>query len=162
MAYNSYDINFYRLGEWLTPRWLRKETFLIILKACLYPLVLIHNAFIRYRDAKIYEINMNYQVCYLEAFLNDRFDFTQRRIYIEDADTEEGTFLYMRAEDNPVYLFLRSEDDPAYLFLRGETGGDLSYDFIVWVPVGLVFDQDEMRAMIATKLCGKRYTIQLF
>lgn len=162
MPYSYYDINFYRLAEWLTPRWLRAAKWLILLKACFYPLVLVHNAFIRYRKAKLYEIAMNYQTCYLEAFLNDRFDFTQRRIFIEDAETVDALYLYMRDEENPVFLYRRSEALPVPVYTRGETVGDLTYDFIVWVPLDVVFDQNEMRAMIATKLCGKRYKIELF
>ena len=162
MPYNSYDIDFPKLADWLTPRWLTKEAFRIFLKACMYPLVLIHNAFIRYRNAKLYEIAINYQVCYMEAFLNDRFDFTLRRIYIEDAETVEQLYMYTRDEERPINLYERSEDSPVPLYTRGEVLGDLVNDFIVWVPIGCVYDEPEMRAMIATKLCGKRYKIELF
>ena len=162
MLYNYYDINFYVLAEWLTPRWLRKEAFLILIKACIYPLVLIHNAFIRYRDAKLYEMAMNYQVCYMEAFLNDRFDFINRGIYIEDAENEETIYIYQRDELTPLFIYERSEDLPQSVFTRGESNGDYINDFVVFVPIGLVFDEAEMRAMIATKLCGKRYKIQTY
>ena len=162
MPYNSYDINFSKLCDWLTPRWLRKETFFIIIKACCYPLVLIHNAFIRSRSAHLYDIAMNFQVCYLQAFLNDRFDFTARRIYIDDVETHDFVYLAMREEEKPLYLSTRGEDQPVWLPLRGETGGDLSYDFIVFVPYAISFSEAEMRAMIATKLSGKRYKIELF
>lgn len=144
------------------PRWLRKEKARIIFRACAYPLVLIHNAFIRYRNAKLYEMEMNYQVCYLEAFLNDRFDFSQRRIHIDDAETAETTYIYTRDEDKPLNLYVRSEDAPDFLYTRGESIGDLYDDFVVWVPLDVEFDEAEMRAMIATKLCGKRYKIQTF
>lgn len=160
--FSYYDINFYRLADWLTPRWMRKQRFLIILRACLYPLVLIHNSFIRYREAKLYEMAMNYQVCYMEAFLNDRFDFIGRGIFIEDSLTVTTLYIFKRAEANPVWLYTRPEDIPVHVYTRGELMGNLTIDFIVWVPVGVPYDEAEMRAMIATKLCGKRYTIQTF
>lgn len=160
--YSYYDINFDTLACWLTPRWLKAERFMILLRSCFYPLVFIHNAFIRYREAKLYEIAMNYQVCYMEAFLNDRFDFTQRRIYIEDAANEETIYIYTRDELNPLGIYRRSEDQAQPVYTRGETNGDYINDFIIWVPIGVVFDESEMRAMVATKLCGKRYKIELF
>lgn len=105
---------------------------------------------------------MNYQVCYLEAFLNDRFDFTDRRIYIEDAENQETLYIYTRAELNPVWLYTRAEDIPQPVYTRGESNGDYLNDFVIWIPYGVVFDEAELRAMVATKLAGKRYKIELF
>lgn len=162
MPFNNYDIDFSRLVRWNVFAHLLKPKMLKWLYGLIYPIVLIHNAFIRYRQSKLYEIAMNYQVCYLEAFLNDRFDFTQRRIHIDDAETVEQVYLFQEEEEKPEYLFQEIEDDPLYLYTEGESLGDLLNDFIVFVPSDVAFDQDEMRAMIATKLCGKRYKIELF
>lgn len=128
----------------------------------MYPLVLIHNNFIRYREAKLYELFINYQTCYLEIFLNDRFDKTERRIYIDDAQNQDTVYLYLRDELNPVNLYTRSEDNAVALYTRGESNGDLLNDFIVYVPVDVVFQEPELRAMIANNLSGKRYKIELF
>lgn len=160
--YNVFNINVNRLAEWLIPTRLRMPVLMALVKAIFSPIITLHNLFLSFRKAKFYQIAMNYQTCYLEAFLNDRFDFTQRRIFIEDAETVDALYLYMRDEENPVFLYRRSEALPVPVYTRGETVGDLTYDFIVWVPLDVVFDQNEMRAMIATKLCGKRYKIELF
>ncbi len=162
MPYNSYDINFYKLAHWVTPRWLRKSSFLILIRSCLYPLVLIHNAFKQYRDAKLYELSINAQVCYLEAFLNDRFDYTQRRIYIDDVATVPGLHIYTRAEATPILFYRRSEANPVPVFTRAEVMSNYTYDFIVYVPIGVVFQEPEMRAMIAGNLSGFYYKIELF
>lgn len=162
MPYNSYDINFYTLAHWYTPRWLRKEKFIILIKACVYPLVLIHNTFIRYRKAKLYELKINYQVCYLEAFLNDRFDFTNRGIYIDDVVLFTYNFLYTRAETQPLWLYQRAENNPVVTYLRGEIMGAFTYDFIIYIPVGVVYDEAEVRAMMANNLSGKRFKIELY
>lgn len=98
----------------------------------------------------------------MEAFLNDRFDFIGRGIFIEDSLTVTTLYIFKRAEANPVWLYTRPEDIPVHVYTRGELMGNLTIDFIVWVPVGVPYDEAEMRAMIATKLCGKRYTIQTF
>jgi hypothetical protein len=162
MPYEKYDIDFYKLAAWMSPRWLRKQGFLIIIRALVYPLVLIHNAFIRYRDLKLYEIHINYQVCYLEAFLNDRYDFVNRNIYIADAEIADAVYLYQDEELKPMYLYTDAEDRPVYLYTDGESSGDLLNDFIVFVPAYVDFQEAELRAMIAKNLSGKRYSIQIF
>lgn len=159
---SSYNIDWKRLVRWNVIAHLLQPLRLIWFNGLISPLIFVHGAFIRYRDSKLYEIRMNYQVCYLESFLNDRFDFTDRRIYIQDAETVEQLYLYKDEEEEPVYLYLESEDTPVYLYTDGEILGDQVNDFIVFVPAGVVFSEDEMRAMIATKLCGKRYKIQVF
>lgn len=131
-------------------------------KALFAPLVSLHNDFLLYRKAKLYEIEKNYKTCYLEAFLNDRFDFTSRRIYIDDADTVAQVYLWQDEEETPLYLYQDAEEQPVFLFQDGESLGDILYDFVVFVPYDVVFDENEMRAMIATKLAGKKYKIELF
>jgi hypothetical protein len=159
---NNYDIDWKRMARWNTPAKLLNPRMLNWLYGFIYPIVLIHITFKKYRKAKLYEIAMNYQVCYLESFLNDRFDFTQRRIYIEDAQTVDQVYLYQDEELQPLYLYQDDEDQPVYLYQDGESLGDILYDFVVFVPASTTFDQNEMRAMIATKLCGKHYKIELF
>lgn len=134
-----------------------------IVKAMFAPLVTILNSFLAFRNAKFYQIEMNYQVCYLEAFLNDRFDFSQRRIYIGNPDDAvPPVYLYQDEEDQPIYLYQDVEANPVYMYQDDEYTGNIALDFIVWVPVDVVFDEAEMRAMIATKLSGKKYAVQTF
>lgn len=95
--------------------------------------------------------------------MNDRFDYTQRRIYIGDPDNAVPVlYLYQDEEDSPVYLYQDVENVPVYLYQDDEYVGNVTLDFIVWVPIDVVFDENEMRAMIATKLSGKKYAIQTF
>lgn len=48
-----------------------------------------------------------------------------------------------------------------YLINRNESGN--LFDFIVMVPIALVYDENEMRALVNTyKLAGKSYTIQTY
>ena len=141
---------------------MRINVMMAFVKACFQPLIDLHNDFLLYRKAKLYQIAMNYQVCYLEALLNDRYDFTQRRIYIDDADTGDQVYIYQDDEDAPLYMQQESENDPLYLFTEGETIGDHTNDFIIHIPATVAYSESEIRAMIATKLCGKRYKIEIF
>ncbi|MEN9570897.1 MAG: hypothetical protein RL172_2128 [Bacteroidota bacterium] len=161
--FNVFNIQLMRLAEWLIPTFLRKEVLMAFVTAIYTPLVALHNSFSNYRSAKFYQIAMNYQVCYLEAFLNDRFDYTNRGIYIDDPDDAvPALYLYQDAEDVPVYLYQDAEDVPVYLYQDAEVVGAVALDFIVMVPVAVAYDENEMRAMIATKLCGKKYSIQTY
>lgn len=160
--FNFFNIQFYLLAEWLIPIRLRTSVLVAFIKSCFVPVILLHNDFMNYRKAKLYEVKMNYQVVYLEAYLNDRFDAIERRIYIGDAQIASQIYLYQEVEEKPVPLYQESENNPVYLYTEGETMGDLLNDFIVFVPVSVVFTESEMRAMIATKWAGKRYKIELF
>lgn len=159
---NVFNIQFNKLGKWLIPTFLRKDVLMSIVTAVYAPIVSLHNLFLQYRKAKFYAIAMNFETCYLESFLNDRFDFALRRIYIDDAPVGASTFIYMQGEERPLVLTLRSETAPQYMYTRGESGGDILYDFIVYVPIGVQYDDVEIRAMLATKISGKRYKIQTY
>jgi hypothetical protein len=158
---NSYNLDFTRLVTWLTPKAFRKPKLAILLQAIVFPFVWLHANFLKYREAKIYQITITPQVCYLERMLNDRFDSSLRRISIGDAVWHLPLFIYQEAELKPQALFLESENHPRYVFTEGEAGSALN-DFIVLVPSAVSFSDAEMRAMLDSyKLFGTSYTIQI-
>lgn len=149
-----------RLANWLVPKALRQPLFMTMVRAVLHGHSDVYNRFLRYRQAKIYQVTITGQVCYLERMLNDRWDFTQRRIRIDDAVWHLPWFIYQEAELKPQYLFRKSEDRPQYLYRNGEAG-DGKDDFVVLVPMDIGFSEPEMRAAIDSyKLFGTKYTIQ--
>lgn len=164
--FNFFNIQYYLIAEWLVPIRLRTAVIMAFIKACFAPIISLHNEFMAYRKAKLYEVEMNYQVPLLEAFLNNRFDGVERRIYIDDAQTVEQIYIFQEDELEPLWLHQESEDDPIYLHTEGETMGDLLNDFVVYVPVSVSlmenYSESELRAMIATKWAGKRYKIELY
>ena len=100
------------------------------------------------------------QVCYLQRMLNDAYDFTLRRIVIDDAIWHLPWFLYTENELKPEYFFKESENNPAYLYTDGESGQALN-DFVVLVPGSINFSEPEMRGNIDSyKLFGTTYTVQ--
>jgi hypothetical protein len=134
---------------------------LILLKAILFPLIQLHNAFLKYRDAKLYSLTITTQVCYLERMLNDRYDFTLRRIRIADAVWHLPWFLYQEAELKPEYLWQEAEGTAVVLYTEGESGAAKD-DFVVLVPSILPFDPNEMRSAIDNyRLFGTQYKIQV-
>lgn len=161
MAYNVYNIDFKKFVKWWTPyRW-RRLFLLTLLGVLVYPIAQLHQLFMRFKDAKLYQLKITPQVCYLEMMLNDGFDPAGRGIYIVDAIWYLPTFIYQDAELKPVYLKQDGEDLPVHLYTESESG-EFRDDFIVMVPAGVVFNIDEMKGKInAYKLEGTRYKIQI-
>ena len=161
MAYNVYDINFSRFVRWWTAYFLRKPLLLTLLGVLVYPVAQLHQVFLRFRTAKLYQLKITPQVCYLEMMLNDSFDNTARGIYIEDAIWHLPTYIYQEAELKPVYLAIESEAAPVYVYTESEAG-EFRDDFVVKVPATVLFNIEEMKGKIDSyKLAGTHYKIQI-
>ena len=93
--------------------------------------------------------------------LNDRYDFTQRRIVISDSEWHLPWYLYQDDEEKPEYLFTEGENQPVILYTDNEAG-EVKDDFVVLVPSDISFNMDEMSSLIdADKLFGTHYKIVL-
>lgn len=161
MGYNVFDIVFQRLVKWWTPYTKRKPVFLTLMGVMVYPLAQLHQSFLRFKAAKLYQLKITPQVCYLEMMLNDSYDFTTRGIRIVDAKWYLPTYLYQEAELKPVYLYQESELKPVYLYTESEAG-QFRDDFVVLVPAGVVFNIEEMKGKLDSyKLAGTHYKIQI-
>lgn len=159
-SYNSYNIDFTKLAAWLTPKAFRKPIIGIIFSACLFALNFIHGLFVKYRKAKLYQLQITSQVCYLERMLNDRFDYTLRRIRIDDAAWHLPWFLFQEDELKPQAFFQEAEAKPVPLFNDSEAG-NVKADFVVLVPISISFSEPEMRSLVDSyKLFGTTYSIQ--
>lgn len=157
----TYQLNLSRVGRWLINRPNRKPVIALIMEALLTPLIALHDYFLRYRSAKLYQILITPQVCYLEMLLNDRYDFTQRRIYINDAEWHLPIYIYTPEELKPVGLYTEGEDSPLALYTDSEAG-ELKDDFVVFVPAGLDFNENEMKSLLNQyKLAGTHYKIEV-
>jgi hypothetical protein len=121
--------------------------------------------FLDFVSAKRYDLTRTAQVIMLEDLLNNEFDNVNRQIYIGDANLLAYTFLYMYQENQPATAFFMDTEIPPNvppsLYLNEEY--DQGYDFIVFVPTGLLYDEEKLRALVNKyKLAGKRYIIQYF
>ncbi len=137
----------------LVPVRLRKPVTLDWLNCLVRPVTELYNLFFQNRNANLYALQNNSQTVFMEAALNDTFDSSARRIYITDGTSSDPLFVYMPPENLSLFLGLQSEagstpyPDPQWLFTTAETSFS-AYDFIVFLPHGLVYDPQHIRALI--------------
>jgi hypothetical protein len=157
---NFFNVDLKQQVRWNTPRRRRTPVLLALLYALAYSVTQTLNSLLIFRDAKKYQLMITPQVCYLERMLNDRFDFTLRRIVIDDADWHLPNFIYQEGENHPVYMSQEVENAPVYMFTEGEAGA-IHDDFVVLVPISIIFSDPEMKSLLDQyKLAGTKYTIQ--
>jgi hypothetical protein len=159
-----FNVNFKILiNTYLKGRW-RNSVMLAWLGVLVSPVVYVYGLFIAYMAVVLYELSINGQVCLMEKALNDTFDTVLRRIYIADPIYDDPIWLYLDDEEKPVWLYLDSEDKPLWLYLDSEVYADGGVQFVVYVPAGLVYDTNRMKALINKyRLVSKtNYVIQSF
>ncbi|MCO5230133.1 MAG: hypothetical protein M9958_03155 [Chitinophagales bacterium] len=149
-----FDINIERLTVLLLPIQWRQVKMMAWLKALTRPIHSLYGRFITERSDDIYTLEHNSQVCYLRAALNDRFDNEQRRIEIIDGYRFGRWYIYSRGLNKPQYLGVK--------YIRQRTDyEDTRVDFIVLVPIELMFKNIEIKALVDIyRLASKRYTIE--
>ena len=150
-----FNINYYKFLLQLIPVFLRTTVIVAFVDCLITPVKQLYGQFTTYRNNTLYELDHNGQVFSLQNVLNDRFDNTQRRIYITDGFTKERFYIHTRAENKPKFL-------KKYIHNRGDYV-DTGVDFIVWIPVAIVISLEEMyelRALINKyRLDPKRYKV---
>lgn len=150
-----YKIDFYKFGVLFLPSFLRKSKIVAYTRSLLSPMTDIHYNWSIFRDDNLYKIAHNGQVCYLRKALNDRFDPSERRIYIGEGYSFYRKYIYTTGEKKPRFLgkmYLNQQSDFA----------DTGVDFIVFAPQNIIETQSyELHALIQFyKLGGKRYKIE--
>jgi hypothetical protein len=175
-----FEIDFGHLVNDQTPVRLRGAVRLAWLAAMADGAEYTHDLFAVNRANDLYDLAHNGQVCYMEAALNDLFDFYLRRIYISNGPYSDAVYIYQDDEDKPVYLAQDSElpvdpadyDAPVYLFTDAETYVN-GITFIVNVPVAIRGDgmtgmaagytDTRLKALVDRyRMPGKTYTIVSF
>lgn len=157
-----FQTDFKRLLQQLLPTFLRKPLIKAFISAISSAINALRNRFNLNRDRNLYNLSITPQVCYLEKVLNDKFDFTQRRIYINNGDWRAAVSVFLVAENNPVALYLTSENQPIPLYLQTENGY-ISESFMINVPTELQPSEQDLRGIVNLfKLAGKVYSINYF
>lgn len=141
-----YKLDIKKLAKQQVKFSLRKPKRLAFLMALIAPLIWLYGRFKTYFLNAEYKSRDKSQVCYLQAALNDRWDAGIRRIRIVNGGDLDPEYLFLDTETEPLYTYLDSENQPVYLFLDTETFS--GPDFIVLVPSFIVFDINEMTALI--------------
>ncbi|MBS0647401.1 MAG: hypothetical protein JSR97_12550 [Verrucomicrobia bacterium] len=94
--------------------------------------------------------------------MNDRYDSTLRRIYIDDGQEKPPFYIFQRPELKPKFIYKNTENRPKYIYTSGESG-NLTDDFVIYVPMGLAFEEPEMVSLVKVyKLAGTKFKIQRF
>lgn len=162
---NIYNINFRKLGDLLTPPFLRKAALIDWIECLLKPLEEVNVNFKIFRKASIYKVTHNGQVVYLQKVLNDYFDKEERRIYIKDVFYRNPLYIYPETDEKPVYIY---DNEPVYVYDDNDFNLP-DYEFVVYIPIALkpVNDIDIINIEIQIKslvnyykLASKRYLIK--
>jgi hypothetical protein len=161
MAINKkiFNVDYKKLEMWLTPFDLRKSKLTAFLDALVSGVRHCYKDFRKYRKYIDYWLGITTQVCFMEKALNDKYDPLQRRIRIDDPFERLATPFFLKIENKPVTVYTKAEDNPLVLFTKKETSL-FTVDFIVIVPLDLVFDETEMTAfVIYIKLVTRTFQI---
>lgn len=151
-----YNLDIKKLAVLHLPTFLRTPEMVAWVQCISAPLVNVHDDFVGNRNANIYNLAYNGQVCKLRAALNDISDRNQRRIYIDDGDKHQRAYIYTVGEKKPKYL------GTIYLYNDADYD-DTGVDFTVWIPTDLSREIYKMEALINFyKLASKRYKINTF
>lgn len=146
------------------------------LRVLLSPLETMHAAFLVHREKVNREATYNCQTMVLERAMNLQYYGVEQwhsnaaptangHIYIQNVSNSIAvTFTYYNVENqvNPT-IYYDSEGQAPEFYSYYDSEYQNQYDFIVWVPVALSFDENEMRAFIDLYVFGGiDYTIQTY
>lgn len=136
--------------------------FLRFLQACLKGLQTLNDKFNTFTLSTQEDIKFNGQKIYLTRRLNDLYDTDQRRIYIVREESITPKYFFRNSESQTDYIYRISEvHTPFYVGRTSELGNP--YDFVVYVPVSLVYNEEAFNATIKRYIpSDKRYIIQTY
>lgn len=147
---NIYKFDVKQFAAQLLPVKLRGPKLQALVRSLVSPVEYVNAAFVNFKKEQEYELTITGQVCYLQKMLNDFFDYSDRRILVEDVPVSDQYALYLKSEgpEKGLVTYLNGEADPEYTFiLSDELGGEGGY-FLVKVPAGLVYDVERMKALL--------------
>ncbi len=163
MAKRIYKVGFKKLGELLIHPLLHNAPNLAFLNVLLAPVIWLYKKFTAWRKANEYYLDKTPQLVHIEAVLNDRWDVGLRRIVVENYKGLASPVIYLEPENKtaPV-IYTEAEGEPAPFIYTGEELKAITPDFIIKVPSFIVFDQDEMIALVYNYcLPDKAFIIQI-
>lgn len=150
-----YKVDFYKLVFNFLMVGLRKPIELAFYYSSVNPLVSLHSTWRAFRLANLYKLETTGQVCYMRRALNDSFDQSDRRIYIDGTGGDaRKTYIYTPGEQQTKYL--------GKLWIRNSLEfEDTGADFLVYVPKTIVdLQRFEIMALLDFyKVASKRYLI---
>lgn len=168
MSRNIYHIDFGKLIVAHLPGISRKIGRMAFLVILIKPVKSLYEAFINWREARLYLMGHNSQAIYIRKALNDRFDPIQRQIKVANSPVIEQVWHFDTADNRPLYYFDPADNKPVY-FRDPADFLELNADFEVIVPQGLkpadatALNDFEIRLRTLVdyyKLYSKKYNIK--
>ena len=158
---NYYNINYSLLALLLTPVMLRNDLVIAFLTSLAKPLDSLNDDFNAYVQSLKTQIKS--QACYMQAMLNDEFDFYERRIKVRNYEFDFNSLLILDKSNSQRVPYTEQFASPPYMIMeKGVIGAD-QIDFEVVFPVGFTLSQDEQRRLKIlihkNKLSTKKYII---
>ena len=161
-------LNFRQVFKYLVPALIRGARFEAWIGALLEPVQSLNADFVADAASIRYYLRFNGQVLYMEHLLNDLFDNSLRRIYIDDpSDIQIITpYVFNKIEQQPaIFIYNKSEgEDPVFVYTKSELGLGTD-DFIVHVPAGIFDPTVEVQMSFYIdkyRIAGKRYSFETF
>lgn len=158
-----YAVDFLDIVVKLIPFHLRKTTIIAYLTAILKPFQTLNALFVQFTEDTNYRLIFTGQVIYLEHYLNDLYDPTLRRIYIEDVANIQFDYIFQDIEQRPpVYVYQQAEGQPPF-YIAQQSEYDQAINFIIHIPVSITFDELIVRKQVDVyKQAGRQYSIETF
>lgn len=156
-----YNINYSLLVLLLTPTLLRNDLIRLLLLALIKPLNELQNDFVRFDESL--QTKNNAQICYMQAMINDMFDFYDRRIKVRNNEFDFSSLLTWKITTTKRTMVGTRESGNEYLRnAKGQIGANVP-DFEIVFPAGFTLSQDEQRNLRLlinrNKLATKKYII---
>lgn len=143
---------------------LRGEKMVAWVESMLTPLQSLHDQFSVWAYDLRYDLSFSGQQIYLEHLLNDVFDASERRIYIDDplGTIQLSEYIFNKVESQPdKILYNKSEGKKLIIYNRSEINVSTD-DFVIHVP-STVFNQISMSRIVDKyRQAGKIYSFQTF
>ncbi len=158
-----YNIGYPLLHLLLTPIMLRNKLQTALLISLARPFEKLNVDFRAYVQSL--EARSNAQVCYMQAVINNEFDYIERRIRVRQVvDDDSLLLLYHETSNRPMMLYLEGTPDYVpYLLSRDGQIGANNIDFEIVIPTNMSFTTLEIRRLKAlvnqNKLASKKYRI---
>lgn len=156
-----YNTNYSYLATLLLPVRLRAALTTALIRAMIQPLNRINDSFVKYRDSLIKSSSS--QVCYLQAKLNDEFDYLERRIKIRTTAIDLMSLITHDIKtDSRILVPSVDSKNRVLLNARYQIGSSLK-DFEIVFPKGYTLSSSEqikLRLIVNRhKLASKKYSI---
>jgi hypothetical protein len=130
--------------------------------AAFKPIKELNVEFKLWKDRLDYDLRFNGQTINLEHVLNDLFDNSSRRIYIQDTSIVNYVYVSNKIEGSGrLYLSNKSETTAPDVYFENRTEQTNQIHFKVMVPSSLGFSVIQMKALVDKyKIAGVKYQIE--